>query len=501
MADYSINPDNIPNIEDMVPDGPVHYNLPMPTLDGLRTVVGGYGTRLVASLPAIVPDSWAFLSNALKFGTDLVTKQDGDSPFISTVRDVARNSPFIGPALQVDKAIGFTSLPGAEAARDAAEAIHEKATELGSAVAGRKLEPGLFTDNSAADKIGTALDLVGGLIPLTGGPAKLLNSGFAALKEINTGHGLIDKAAKITGDILPFMSPVVATNKPGTVLAINAAIGTPIQASFDVAQNKEIEEQKKQLEATLDKTNEDAKAGSDQTTAGIGAVMDANKEIEVAHAVENVQTGNVPDGEHPVAHVQQAGFFNPDDISTVSGWLGGLSLILGAGYLHRTVIREKGLQLLGGKVFAEDATKGIVSKPTETPMTLGGVGVSQAIDATHPVTVAAKSVGAEPGIYRNMMDNIAAAPHTHSVSLMERGEFADSRVNNVPLKQYFDMIQGMRENSPQKLDTLRQYLNNVSERNNRVNIWNESLGNKSVSPSDPKAIAALERWQGQVPAR
>ncbi len=267
MADYVIDPNNLPPIDEVADYGP--------TGRANSRVLGGYVGMGLAEIPALPTTVYNMAAKAMKL--------------------IPQGVPILGPVASTARATLLDeqgNFPGEQAAGEFSDQIHTDAKAWGSKLAGRELEPGLLSDNSAIDKVGTVMNLGTNMIPIGGGPIK---TGFEALKNISTGIKAVDKTVPIMAEAASFLSPFVPTNSPKMLMAANLGIGGGLQAAVDVmAEPKKIDpeldsaiEQFKQQWGTVNtKLDEEAKASSDQSTDGVGAAFDAKNEGMLQAAIE-----------------------------------------------------------------------------------------------------------------------------------------------------------------------------------------------------------------------
>jgi len=193
----------------------------MSLLDGIRTVAGHVGAG-IADIPATVPRIYDLFSKA----TALVP---------------AAAFPIFGPFASVNFARDENGLlPGQAALNKWGDSWTEDALKFGSDIAGRKIVTGTPWSNdpdiTTADMIGSAASVLTNLIPITGGPARLLTS---AASNLQTGIKLVDNAASAVVKAASFASPLAITNAPKTAVAINATLGGAGLAVGDVIGNNE----------------------------------------------------------------------------------------------------------------------------------------------------------------------------------------------------------------------------------------------------------------------
>lgn len=474
MADYTIDPSGLDDVEaaSVQPYGR------LPNKQDLKTVAG-YGGKLIASIPAMPTGLYSLASDILKAGTKATIAQDGDAPILSAGRNYLKYMMPFG----VMNAAGFDRLPGAEGAREFTDKVDRSALGFGSNIAGRELQPGISpnVDNTAADKIGTGIDILGSLIPITGGPIK---TGFEALKNINTGIKAIDKTVPIAGEVAKFLTPLVPTDSARALIAGNAVIGGAAQLAHDSL-------------STPDPNNAEAdpafKLAMDQfiqDTTQAHAHLNEKAADHAAVAIDSV--GQVSNDIHAV----QAGFI-PEDYQGLAAAAFSIALGGAVAYTHRDVIRGASLRFLGGKEFSKDAALDFVTKPDATTLSVADVAKSQGVNAAIPLL----RNTANPEHMQAMFENIGAAKDVHFTSLMDNGQFANSRVRLAqPMSEFVDYMRDKIGSDPVKHQLFQDTANAISELGNRNRAW---LGDNGTAflrkqPSNsPTTSAQYRNWLNQ----
>src|SRR5712664_3060062 len=358
MADYTVDPNNLDELDTIAQQNRAD-----------ASVLAGYGGRLVADIPAFPTRLYGLASDILKAGTQATVHQDSDSP----VMTMARNAlSYFTPAYALRSAFGAgAELPGAQGAKEFTESVDKNADEVGANIAGRKLQPGLIGDNPPIDKIGTALDIMGSMIPITGGPIK---AGFEGLKNINTGMKLIDKTVPAITEIASFLTPFIPTNSPKTLLAVNAGLGGGLQVAADAAKNvdkatqvdmdndPELQAARQQFitqwSSASESLDKQAAEGTDIATHGVGAAYDAKKEADFKHELEQFRA---IDWSNPVAiqegqkKVITAGIPDLGDYKGAAAAVAGIAVAAGVMYHQRAAVNAKMLEWIAGKDFSKAA--------------------------------------------------------------------------------------------------------------------------------------------------
>lgn len=479
MADYTIDPSSLDALE----QASVQPGIRLPTRQDLKTIAG-YGGKLLADIPAMPGTVYGLASDALNAivkRSPIAAAISGDS---SPVTDAIANK---GPDV---------SLPGAQAAKDFSQSVDTSAKGFGDFIAGQKLNPGLITDNSLADKFGTALDIAGGLIPITGGPIKNM---FEAAKTIKTGIAVIDRTVPAAASIAQFMTPLVPADSARGVIAGNAVIGGGLQLASDALSQPDPNNKAPtpEFQAAMDQfiqgTN-DAHAKLDTVSSdhaakaidGVGQVSnevaDVNQQNEFQKFVNGLPTDH---------HVVQAGF-NLEDHKSLAAAATAIAVAGGVAYLHRDVIRGASLRFLGGKDFSKDAALDFVTKPDATSLSVADVAKSQAVNAATPLmrnTV-------DPEHMQALFENVGAAKDVHFTSLIENGSFANSRIKlNQPMSEFVDYMRDNIGSDPAKHQLFQDTANALSEQMNRNRMWLADNGTtvQNRMPANSPTITAQYR--------
>lgn len=490
MADYTINPDNIPDPQDTTTDQPPiteaeRWDMLARGPGQYFRTLGGYGARFAVNLPAFPASMYSTASDVLKAASQFTVRNGGDTENVARAKAALGTLPIVGPILTTMGATGFDGLPDADAARKMTDEFSQKADEVGSYVAGQDLKPGILSDNSPADKIGTVLSIGASMIPVTGGPIK---QGFDGLKAVNSGHKVIDGTMKAAAETLPWLSPIIPVEKAAPLIGFNLGIGGSIQVATDL-----MEQRRKEVDTAVKQADAEIARGLEQQVAGIDEIFKANQELKQATAVANVQQGTVPSGTDPVTHVQQASMMSLDDWRTYAAFAGALALGAGIKSARNGVIRENWAKMFVGPELSKEGAKDFISKQDATQLGLAGMAKAQVLDSTVPLQAGAKSVGADPIKYRAQAEEIASAPELHLQSLLNDGRFGNgSTVTNVPMRQYVSGLEGLAGDTA-KLETLRKGLVAESEVLNRGRLYNEVNKLPQQASNDPRTLSALLR--------
>lgn len=466
MADYTIDPSglDVPEAMNMAGTGR------LPNRQDVKTVAG-YGGKLIASAPGMPTGIYSFASDVLKAATKATVAQDGDNPILSVGRDYLKYMMPFG----IMNYAGFNGLPGAEGAREFTDKVDKSALGFGSFIAGRELQPGLITDNTTADKVGTGIDILGSLIPITGGPLK---TGFETLKNINTGIKAIDNTVKTAAHVAAFSTPLVPTDSARALIAGNAMLGGAAQVAHDSLSDNTAPdpEFKAAMDRFIQQTNE-AHAQLDTHAA-----TNANVAVDGVGQVSNT------------SNIVKAGF----DLGDHKDWAAAAMAIAVAGgvaYHQRAVIRDASLRMFGGKEFSKDAKLDYITKPDGTGLSVADVAKSQAVNAATPLTRNASN----PELMQKRFEDIAAAKDVHFTKLMEDGQFAGgSNVHlNQPMSQFVDYMKDVIGSNPAKHKLFQDAANAISELGNRNRAWLE--GQKPVrlvkrNVADPLVSTGYRNW-------
>lgn len=468
MVDYTIDPTGLPDI------GPISG-------DDQRTL-GGYVGRAAVRMAGAPTGLYAFASDVLKGAANATVAQDGDGVLKSAGRAYLK---YMTPAGLLQGS-GFDGLPGADAASDITDSIDKAGDEFGNKLAGRTLQPGLVNGNPLIDKVGTAIDTVGSLLPITGGP---IMDGFKALKNINTGIKAIDKTVPIAAEIAAFTTPLIPTDSARAVIAGNALIGGAVQVADDVlsqpAPNNKapdpafdavIDDFMKGTNKGFDQLDQHSSLGSDIAVDGVGKVSD------VHDAVKPVQAdilGVIPD--------------------EYKGWAAaafGIGVAAGSAWMHRDVVRGKSLEWLGGKAFSSDTKLDFLTKPDDTNLSVADVAKTQAVNAATPLM----RNSSDPEHMQALFENVGAAKDVHFTSLLDDGKFANSRITlNAPMSEFVDNMRNVISADPAKLQSFKDTANAIDELGNRNRAWLQDVsppGLRGVAVDNPRVTAGYNSFLG-----
>jgi hypothetical protein len=436
-------------------------------------ILGGYVPKTLAELPSLPTRMYSTISDALKLATKTAISGTRVGNALST-------APFIGPALTGAGAMGFDGLPGAEGARGFSDKVDETALDIGSKVAGQELHPGFGEDSSAADKVGTALGMGFGMLPVTGGPIK---AAFDGVKNIRAGVKAIDEVVPAATEIAKFFSPLVPTDSARSLIAGNAAVGGALSLASDALSTP----------ATNNgPPNPEFVAAMDQfvkSTDQAHAQLNAESESHLNTALDGV--GQVSDTHHAIT----AGFGDLDDWKTYAAASTGLGVLMAGKHLSSNVIRDLSLRFVGGKEFSKEAKLDFVTKPEASSLSPLDVAKSQAVNAATPLV----KNSANPEHTQALFENIGAAWEVHSTSLMENGKFANSRITlNQPLSEFIDHMRDNVGSDPAKFKLFNDGANAISELGNRNRAWLNSDQAapvlKGSSVNNPAVTTGYKRW-------
>lgn len=457
MADYSINPDNIPAPSEDIDISPFGRRN--------QSILGGYVGRLIAGIPA-APTGLYTLAN---MGTEY---------------------------------LGLGTLPGAEGAREITEGIINNADAWGSKLAGEELDPGLLSNNTWANKIGTAIDVMGTALPVTGGPVMKM---YQALKNVDTGSKAVNKTVSIATEAASYFSPLIPTKNPKTVLAVGAGLGGGTTVAVDLMTppktdpeiDQEIELFKQRWGAVNTQLNEAANAGTDQAIDGIGASFDAKSDLAMQQAIANFKAAdwsNPIEVEDKKARVIAAGVPELGDYKGAALGVISLAGIAAFAYHKRAALNEKILlPFFGGKEYGKAAKGDFITKPDATNLPARDVFAAEVADASIP----AKRESLNPEIMGINFEKATNAYDIQSQRLRIDGKLADSSTTLMrPLDDYVRDVVKLSE-VPADLQLFREGANFASESNNRLNSWLAKVHPKAagkISADDPVAISSYEKW-------
>ena len=477
MADYVIDPNNLPSLDTIVDAGP--------TGRATARVLGGYVGMGLTEIPALPTTVYNMAAKALKL--------------------VPQGMPFIGPVAATARAAGLDeqgNFPGEQAAGEISDSIHKNAKDWGSKLAGRELEPGLLSDNSAIDKVGTVMNIGTNMIPIGGGPLK---TGFEALKNISTGIKAVDKTVPVMAEAASFLSPFVPTNSPKALIAANLGIGGAIQTAVDLATppktvdpdlDAAIEQFKQQWGTVNAVLDDEAKVNTDKSANGVGAAFDAKNDGALQAAIEEfkaVDWSNPVDVETKKQKVVTAGISDLEDYKGAAMGVAAVGILAGLAGIKRGVMHEKMLEWIGGKEFSKAAREDGVSKLNATNLSKTDTFIAQTADAFTPV----KRESLKPEEMGARAEKIASAWNVQSTSLLEDGAIANANVRlSRPLSDFVRDMQGLAAD-PVKLQLFRDAANAGAESNNRIRMWLEkekpaAVGTRNVA--DPQLIGEYTSW-------
>lgn len=485
MADYVIDPNNLPSLDTIADAGP--------TGRANARVLGGYVGMGLAEIPALPTTIYNMAAKALKL--------------------VPQGMPIIGPIASTARAAGLDeqgNFPGEQAASEISDSIHQNAKAWGSKLAGRELEPGLLSDNSAIDKVGTVLNIGTNMIPVGGGPLK---TGFEALKNISTGIKAVDKTVPAIAEAASFLSPFVPTNSPKALIAANLGIGGTIQGAIDLAAppktvdpdlNAAVEQFKQQWGTVNTVLDEEAKANTDKSTDGVGAAFDAKNDGVLQAAIDEfkaVDWSNPADVETKKQKVITAGVADLEDYKGAAMGVAAIGILAGLAGIKRGVVHERMLEWIGGKEFSKAAREDAVSKPNATNLSKTDTFIAQTTDAFTPV----KRESLKPEEMGARAERIASAWNVQSTSLLEDGAIANANVRlSRPLSEFVRDMQDKLAVDPVKLQLFRDAANAGAESNNRIRMWLENekpvgIANRNVD--NLNTIKEYESWLARERAK
>lgn len=472
MPDYTIDPSGLSGDDETKAAVDAASNNPfrLPNKQDLKTV-RGYSIKAIAQAPGVPTGLYSLASDVLKAATKATVAQDNDAPILAAGRDYLKYMTPFGIA----NAAGFDGLPGAEGAGKFTDTVNKNALDFGSFSAGKELRPGLVGNNSMANKVGTGLDILGSMIPITGGPIK---SGFEALKNINTGIKAIDKTVPVAAEIAAFMTPLVPTDSASAMIAGNALIGGSVQAAQDTLS---------QPATSNAPPDPEFQAAMDQFIQGTNEAhdkLDQHASDRAAVAVDGV--GQVSNDMHTI----KAGF-DLTDYPGLAAAVTAFAVAASVAWHRRDAIRGASLRMFGGKEFSKDALRDSVTMKDATTLSIADVMKSEAVDASTPLIRNTN----DPEHIRAMFEQVGVAKDVHFNLLMEDGKFAGG--SNITLNQSLkDTIDHIKENiaAKGKLDQFNDVANAIDERGNRNRVWLKNTGNDGANVNDPLVSAAYRRW-------
>lgn len=388
------------------------------------------------------------------------------------------------------EALGIGSLPGSAGAEEFTKSIQANSHALGSDIAGRELQPGLLNNNTTADKVGTAFSILTNLIPVTGGP---IVKGLQALKNIDTGIKALNTSKNVALEAAKFLSPVVPTSHPKTLIAGSAAIGTGLTVASDLMAPDELdkpidmEKFKAETNQIHDAIDLDASINADTAAQGVDQVIGAKNELDFNSSLDA-----------PIdparTSVIAAGLSDLGDYTAPAAMVFGIGAMALANKWVRGAARDKALQMVGGKELKPDTGAGILSRPEGSNLSVLDTLHAQTVNAATPL----KRESMTPEIIQAKFENVAAAVGVHLGSLRNDGKFAGpSNIRlNTPLEETVRRRVELAKDAPAS-QLFTDTMNAETERSNRRNMWLDVVAPKSMkrlSVDNPTVTKAYERW-------
>lgn len=473
MADYVINPDRLNALD---PD----------TLVGGARTVAGHVAAGVTDIAAVPTALYGMAGSAVRGMPDVI--------------------PFFGPVAGALRSMLSSSkkLPGEDAAHEITDAVRKFSLEFGSDIAGRNIVPGLMGENSVADKIGTGASIATNMIPITGGP---IMGAMKAAKSIDTGVKAIDKTVPVLVEAASFLSPLVPTLNPKTLIAANMGIGGALTLAADIANPPKmpqkhdpelagiIDQFKTQWAVVNDALDTQAKDASDIATDGVGQLYDSKKDADTQKAIAEFQTvdwSNTGDVESKKQKVIHAGVPDLGDYQGAALGVLGIATAAGIAYNKRLAIRN----LIGGPEFDKTAARasGMVSQPDSSKLGVFDTFGAQAVDAALP----ARRASLKPEEIGARFEGITSAFNVQSEAMLRDGVLRYSNVKFArPVEGFVRDVQEKIASDPTKYKAFVEAANDMSESNNRVRAWLEgtkpaAVGTRNVG--DPILIGEYTSW-------
>lgn len=453
----------------------------MSLLDSIRTVAGHVGAGIV-DIPATVPRVYDLYSKLASW--------KGSAAI-----------PILGPAMAVHNLTRGEDglLPGQGTLNKWGDEWTEKSLEIGGDIAGRKIVTGTPWSNdpdiTTADMAGSAASILTNLIPVTGGPARLLTS---AASNFKTGLKLIDDAAPIVAQAASFLSPLAITNSPKTAIAVNAVLGGSIAGAVDMvgnddrakkaqtdAENKLYTEQ---MDGANDVAQKQIQAGVDKSTNAVGEALDAKKQSDIvrtqtqtfslndfakgtvpapAPAPSMPQTFSLAEFSQPATDVVKpapAGIsFDFGEHQNIALATTGIALAGAVAGVFNKSIRKKALEFLGGKEFGKKDLEDAVSETNASNLSIWDVIKTQSIDASTPLL----RESSNPEKMRILAEQKAVATLVHFSKLHSEGMFDGSNIRLArTLTETVDDFNAVFAN-PAKRESVIRTMNALAEQDNQ----------------------------------
>ena len=453
----------------------------MGLLDSIRTVAGHVGAGIV-DIPAMVPRVY-----------DLYSK-------LASV-PAAAAIPILGPAMAAHNLTRGEDglLPGQGTLNKWGDEWTEKSLEIGADIAGRKIVTGTPWSNdpniTTADMVGSAASILTNMIPVTGGPAKLV---LNAASNFKTGLKLVDDAAPIVVKAASFLSPLAITNSPKTLIAANAVLGGSIAGAVDLAGNDErtkkaqVDAENKlyaeQLTGANDVAQKQIQVGVDKSVSAAGEALDAKKQMDVVRtqaqtfSLNDFAKGTVPapasapaapktfslaEFSQPVADVTKPApvstgfdFGEHQNIALVTA---GLALTGAVAGVFNKSVRKKALEFFGGEEFGKKGLEDAVSKTNASNLNVWDVIKTQSIDASTPLL----RESSNPEKMRILAEQKAVATLAHFSKLHSEGVFDGSNVRLArTLTETVDDFNTVFAN-PAKRESVIRTMNALAEQDNQ----------------------------------